>query len=349
MFRATIAGLLFSLAILHADSAAAQGNAATGKGVWDGQAIWCRNCHGNNGEGGFGPDLAGRQLTFDQFKHAVRQPWGVMPRFTEQWVTDQNLQDIFAYMSSLPKVTAVGAWRTPLPQGATLGAEMTIANAGCAQCHGANMGGTRFDIGGIQADFEWFKGQVYDHSTKMPEHRKLLGEPNTTLRMGNFSPTRLPESVLREIWNYTVSLGPRAYMTAEMTPPERGQGTITYTITVDNGGLAGKGLAAEDVTVLVAPAPGFSVAKAGGDGYQGVKPDAAMKGDAAQWKVAKIAPRSPQKFTITLSGAGEGPAIASAMVRWEKPLSEGKPDFLQVAVPRGGDGGGRGAGRGGAQ
>ena len=29
-----------------------------------------------------GPDLAGRKLSADQFKHAVRQPWGVMPAFT---------------------------------------------------------------------------------------------------------------------------------------------------------------------------------------------------------------------------------------------------------------------------
>jgi mono/diheme cytochrome c family protein len=330
----TVALFLFSASVLQAQSAAAQGNANTGKDVWAGGAIWCRNCHGNAGEGGFGPDLAGRQLTFDQFKKAVREPWGVMPSFTEQWVTDQNLQDLLAFLNGLPKPAAPGQWREPLRSGAPLGEQLVVANAGCAQCHGANMGNTRLDIGGVNADFEWFKGQVYNHSTAMPEHRKVLGEPNNTLRMGDFSPIRLPESVLREIWDYSIKLGPRAYMTAAMPAPERAEGALTYTLTVDNGGLPGKGLVAEDVTIVIVPAAGFTVAKASGPGYQGVKPDAAAKGDAATWKVAKIGPREAQKFSITLSGSGAGPAISRAEVRWERPVSEGKADMLNVAVPR---------------
>ena len=40
--------------------ASAQGNAQAGKALWDdGGKTQCRNCHGSNGEGAFGPDLAG--------------------------------------------------------------------------------------------------------------------------------------------------------------------------------------------------------------------------------------------------------------------------------------------------
>lgn len=63
----------------------------------------CRDCHGIKGEGGFGPDLAGRQLSLDQFKHAVRKRWGVMPMFVEQQLSDQNIANFHAYFTSLPK------------------------------------------------------------------------------------------------------------------------------------------------------------------------------------------------------------------------------------------------------
>ena len=78
-----------------------QGNAATGKTLWEGNATACRNCHGTNGEGAFGPDLAGRGLSFAQFKKAVHEPWGVMPAFPQ--TNDQQLADMTAYFASLPK------------------------------------------------------------------------------------------------------------------------------------------------------------------------------------------------------------------------------------------------------
>ena len=43
-------------------AAQAQGDAAAGKAIWDGPNTQCKNCHGANGEGAFGPDLAGRKL-----------------------------------------------------------------------------------------------------------------------------------------------------------------------------------------------------------------------------------------------------------------------------------------------
>jgi hypothetical protein len=40
---------------------------------------------------------------------------------------------------------------------------------------------------------------VYTHTTAYPAHAKELGAPAGRLRMGNYSPTRLPESTLLEI------------------------------------------------------------------------------------------------------------------------------------------------------
>ena len=69
------------IAALAPVAAVAQtGVVADGKTVWEGPTQ-CRNCHGKAGEGGFGPDLAGRGLSVAEFSQAVRKPWGVMPRF----------------------------------------------------------------------------------------------------------------------------------------------------------------------------------------------------------------------------------------------------------------------------
>src|ERR1700730_6020343 len=46
--------------------AAAQGSApdvAAAKALWEGNQLFCKNCHGKDGEGAFGPDLAGRGLS----------------------------------------------------------------------------------------------------------------------------------------------------------------------------------------------------------------------------------------------------------------------------------------------
>src|SRR5262249_48849844 len=86
-------------------AAQAQGDAAAGKAYWDRgapRARACRNCHGNNAEGAFGPDLAGRGLNVAQVIRAVRQPWGIMPAFVESQMNDKDAADLTAYFASLP-------------------------------------------------------------------------------------------------------------------------------------------------------------------------------------------------------------------------------------------------------
>jgi len=343
MFKASTA-LLLCLFLFQAESAEAQGDAQTGKELWTGQVHWCRNCHGSAGQGGFGPDLAGRQLTFERLRRAVRQPWGIMPAFPDEWLSDRDLATLTAYLNNedtayldgLPRWSEPGEWRTPVPPGAPLGQELLIANAGCGQCHGPVMAGSRMDIGAIAADFEWFKRQVYEHTAAMPKHRALLGEPNEQMRMGNYSKTRLPESVLEEIWRFTLSLGSRAYIRAQLSSGVRAETGVTYTLAVDNGGLPDKGLPAEDVSISIKPAPGFIVTNTTGPGDQGIRRDEQNNAETAVWNVPRIGPREKHMFSITLSGSGNSGAIAAAEVRWSKPLSEGAGDSISVPLPRSG-------------
>ena len=101
--------ILAFAAVAAAQSAAAAGDSAAGKALWDGNTTSCKNCHGAKGEGGYGPDLAGRKLTFAQFNHAVQKPWGVMPSFPQ--FNDKQVADLYAYVSNLPGVPEPGQGR----------------------------------------------------------------------------------------------------------------------------------------------------------------------------------------------------------------------------------------------
>src|SRR3954466_3351533 len=91
----------------------ASGDAAAGKKLWDGNELFCKNCHGRDGEGAFGPDLAGRGLSPAQFLKAVRKPWGVMPAFTDAQLSDAEAASLATYFGTLQKVAEPAAWRVP--------------------------------------------------------------------------------------------------------------------------------------------------------------------------------------------------------------------------------------------
>jgi predicted ferric reductase/mono/diheme cytochrome c family protein len=70
-----------------------------------GQQVWmikpCVGCHGLQAEGNVGPRLAGTELSFDQVLLKVRTGVGPMPAFTEEQVSDLELQHIYAWLQSL--------------------------------------------------------------------------------------------------------------------------------------------------------------------------------------------------------------------------------------------------------
>ena len=111
-FAAVIALLPFLASPVMAP-AFAQDTAAAQK-LWEGPQLFCKNCHGKAGEGAMGPDLAGRGLSASQFRQEVRKPWGVMPAFTTEQISDAEIDGLTAWFASMPKVSEPGPWRTPL-------------------------------------------------------------------------------------------------------------------------------------------------------------------------------------------------------------------------------------------
>jgi mono/diheme cytochrome c family protein len=168
-------------------------------------------CHGDRGQGAYGPDLAGRRLSVAQFRRQVRQSWGVMPRWTPEQISDQTLADVHAYLSNLRPVEKLGVWATPVPRNAPQHLRYFVETYGCGQCHGTDMEAVFFGAAYAKMDFAWFARTVYSHTTDFPSGK-----------MGSFSRDRLPEPMLRIMWNATIAemrAREKAKATGQAKPP----------------------------------------------------------------------------------------------------------------------------------
>src|SRR5439155_520104 len=125
----------------------------------------------------------------------------------------------------------------------------------------------------VGGEYGWFVREIYEHTTAMPEHSALVGEAPGPVRMGNFSPLRLPDSVAREIWKYFVDLGLRAPIFGGLSASRSTGNDVIYTLHVQNRGVASKGLTAEQMTVSVALPLGMVVVTAEGGAYEGLHKD----------------------------------------------------------------------------
>jgi mono/diheme cytochrome c family protein len=77
------------------------GNAENGKKLYS--QYGCYQCHGYAAQGGVGPRLAPRPLTFPAFSKYVRQPSGEMPPYTIKVLSDSGLADVYSFLQSVPR------------------------------------------------------------------------------------------------------------------------------------------------------------------------------------------------------------------------------------------------------
>ncbi|MBI4519852.1 MAG: c-type cytochrome, partial [Gemmatimonadetes bacterium] len=86
----------------------------------------CLGCHGASGRGGVGPDLANTPLALEAFRGQVRAPRQLMPPFPDSTVSDAEIEQIYAYVRSVPPAPA--RLVAELPRG-------ELDRASCAACH----------------------------------------------------------------------------------------------------------------------------------------------------------------------------------------------------------------------
>jgi cytochrome c553 len=335
MKRMLIAFLVLPL-IPTAASAQTTGDATAGKAYWDRvapRATDCKECHNLNGEGGFGPDLAGRGLSAAQIERAVRRPWGIMPAFVESQVSSKDAADLAAYFASLPKRDAPDDWNVEVPAGAPPG-QAAMINMGCGQCHGATFNGPRANIGLSGMNFDYFANLVYNHTTAMPQYRAEIGNNGTNLDMGNFNRARLTIGQLQQIYFWARDeIGVRAPLAGRIAKGEQGPSGVTYPVTITNNGLPGKGVIAEGLTINLTLPADTTVVAATGTGYQGTHIDDETKATVATWKIARSAPKDQEKLSVTLSKAATAAANLKGDIHWTKPSPKDGPstDVVNIA------------------
>jgi len=84
---------------------------ANGKKLFD--TVGCWSCHGFNGQGAMsrgiasGPHIDARILPEAAFIHQLRTPVGVMPPYTAEVLSDEQVRDIYHYLGSLPAPPAL--------------------------------------------------------------------------------------------------------------------------------------------------------------------------------------------------------------------------------------------------
>src|SRR5258706_14147250 len=98
--------LMISILLIATTSAFAQekpeGSADRGKQTYT--KYMCYACHGTVGQGadrGTGPQIAPKVLPYPAFALQVRNPRLDMPAFRKEFLSDQELADIYAYLSTI--------------------------------------------------------------------------------------------------------------------------------------------------------------------------------------------------------------------------------------------------------
>jgi putative heme-binding domain-containing protein len=132
-----IAGVLLTMSLDAAAQtrgarppASASGDLATGKKIFDSQCAWC---HGNDGDGGMGPNLHGKLRNAADLKSIVNIvssgiPGTDMPGFSGP-LTERARQQAAAYVQSLSRVVP-----RPVSGNTQRGAEL-YQSTGCVSCH----------------------------------------------------------------------------------------------------------------------------------------------------------------------------------------------------------------------
>ena len=102
--KSQLAAAALAALSLAAQAEAPAGDATRGKALF--MKNMCYTCHGTAGQGGdrgSGPRIAYDVWPWEGFVQQVRHPREQMPRYDAKYVSDADLADIYAYISSMTR------------------------------------------------------------------------------------------------------------------------------------------------------------------------------------------------------------------------------------------------------
>lgn len=140
---------------------------ANGQTIWEEQVWQCSMCHGAMGEGMWGRPLSNSNLTAQEWIDQVRNPRQNMPAFSEAQVTDEQIIDIHAYVTSLPEPADFTRADPGLPADAPEG-QVLIAQKNCIACHTETGPINRFINRGERPTVEAVIAQLRSPQERMP-------------------------------------------------------------------------------------------------------------------------------------------------------------------------------------
>jgi hypothetical protein len=120
-------------------------------------------------------------------------------------------------------------------------------------------------------------------------------------------------------------IGVRVPVASTFSKGEPGPSAVTYTLTVANNGLQGKGAIAEGLPVSLNMPADTTVVAATGAGYQGGHTDDKTKASVAVWQVPRSGPKDQERITVTLLKAPTSAANLRGQIRWAKPAPKTGP------------------------
>lgn len=101
MHRIIALAFYLNVLLLVAAAPVAAQEAEAGEANYD--RVICWSCHGYEGQGGrHGPAIVRTQLPYEAFSSFVRNTSGSMPPYTVNVLSEQELQDIYAFLQAIP-------------------------------------------------------------------------------------------------------------------------------------------------------------------------------------------------------------------------------------------------------
>jgi mono/diheme cytochrome c family protein len=105
--KTTFVGFLLFTVALFTGPVWAQSPVATTANAENGKKLFtadgCYQCHGWQAQGGAaGPRLGPARIPVEAVKMYVRHPTGAMPPYTARVLSDSQIDDIYAFLKSIP-------------------------------------------------------------------------------------------------------------------------------------------------------------------------------------------------------------------------------------------------------